>query len=600
MANMTYFNLMVSEKNQQDGSIKYVNLYPLSPMAISSCEISTESHEEKIEYGPKADIMPLGVRACGATITGTFAYGGSDVIPATRTVKEVKDFENTIKIFTEIENAAHEKTQQTYALKLIVQSPASRTGTRELAGGIWKIKSFSWDRKAKELGKYRFNMELGYFWEYPAEQKIFDAQTASKKEQTCSFCVNVYKTTNAEQTDIVDGDIFNTKINKSLHVKNTAIFDYTKPLLKDSLVIINKRNAVREDDKDVFFGIVTECESNSKDGAYTVRCKEIGDLLYRGVCSPIGSLGFLFPRVVINTPDSNKLDYTISRMVREILETYYTSKTGFEMFVPGSGYDATHYYGSHEYLPGRGDPHDATTWVKICTQVLSSVSVGTAITNFLYHQCGMYVWFNYKKKGALEYGFLRDGITLDITKEVIETTTLTNSGSDDVTADGVIVWSPDAEYTGCAGDIGPDKHMLVYTYTDSKPDLALEAIAYKILEYNKLDCNRIYTVRFPAGTVRFKEGDYFKGLGDSIMTGTQKMDYKSGTDANPLEEPGDSVWHIKEVVITEEFTEVQVGTSYYSILDVYKTILQRNRDGVTAPVEQKLIRCNPVEVGGNT
>lgn len=591
------FQLLASEKNQQDGSIRYVPLYVLSPANIESCDISTESYEEKVEYGPEPDIIPLGVNTCGAVINGSFEHSFPLDHPTHPLSKEITDFENTIKIFTEIEVGGR-KVSQTYALRLLKKNEGGQGGCRELEGGIWKIKSFNWDRKAKEMGKYRFNIELSYFWEFPAEQKLYDVDTATKKEQTCLFSVDVYKTIH-DQANLEGSEIFNTKIHKSLLLKNTATFDHRTPIAKDSIIIIHKRTAVHENDRNIFFGVVSDCESNSRDGVYTVECKEIGDLLYRGVCSQGGPLGWLFPRVVINTPDDNKNDYTIARMVRELLETYYSSKEEFSMFEPGIGIDRTGGLGNSEFIPGRGDPTDRSTWVKLATQVISSASVGTALTNFLYHQCGLYTWFNYHKHGAFEYGYLRDPILLDIRKEVIETTTLVSSNKDEY-ADGVMVWSADGQWAGAAGDDpGPDKHILVYTYTDTKVDQALEAIAYRILKLTQTQKAEVFNVRFPAGTVRFKEGDYFKGLGDSTMSGNKKMEYRSGEEADPLDDPSDSAWQIKELTITETYTEVQVGTSYYSILDIYKTVLQRNRDGVPAPTERKVIRCNPVEVGGN-
>jgi hypothetical protein len=49
------------------------------------------------------------------------------------------------------------------------------------------------------------------------------------------------------------------------------------------------------------------------------------------------------------------------------------------------------------------------------------------------------------------------------------------------------------------------------------------------------------------------------------------------------------VWQIKEMTITEQKTEVIVGSSFFSVFDIYQDALKRC-DGVPATTENKEIK----------
>lgn len=596
MANTTVFTLMRSEVNSDTGDIRFSSMHDLTPMLTTSCEITTKDASELIEFGPEPEIIPYGIGSCEAIITGTFynpkakspnVKNASSIFPASGLAPEITSFYNTIKLFDKV----NDQNVQ-YALKL---SPKSGGGTRELEQGIWKIKKMSYDRKSENLGQYQFNMTLSYFWEDKLEQMVNKDYTGQNLRQTCEFEMWAYDSGWQGPADIT-----NVTIQKSLHSKNTARFDSTTPIKKDTLVKIHIRRASRKEDKDVFYGVVIDSNIN-QDKLYTTNCKEIMDLMYRNVCTDPqgGFLAFLNPRVVIPTP-LNGEDYTIARMVKEMIQTYYVRRPEFKIWKPGNGIDKTNSLGSKIYLPGR-EPNPVTKkgGVKLSTQVLSSMSIGTGLTNFLYHQCGFYTWVNYET-GFFEYGFIRDKVLIDITREIIIKTTLVDDNQDDMIADGVIVFEPNAEYLGYDGEIGPDKNILVYQLNDNKNDISLSAMAHRILEYNKIEHKESYDVEFPAGVVRFREGDVFKGIGDQTLSWDQKMEWRDGNDANPLEDPADSAWQVKEVTITNNSTIVRVGTSYYSVLDIYKSSLQRCTNGVPAAVEDCVIKCEDRIVGGKT
>ncbi|MCK9459954.1 MAG: hypothetical protein M0R80_09980 [Proteobacteria bacterium] len=578
-----------------DGSLIWSTIYELPPASLSSIEIVTDSYEEKTEYGAEPDIVPMGINSCSATMSGQFMrkvasgnkLNASYPFPAGNLSPVIVSSDDLFPLFVDISGNTH---------VFAIQRTATGTGGRDLGSGIWRIDKFVFDRDSNNAGIFRFNMVLGYVWTNPLEQQIFYGNTGVNKKQTCKFQATITPSDN-DQDELNAVEIFNTKITKSLYVKNTAKFDYTVNIFKNSFVLIGKMGATSDSESKVFLGIVTDCENN-RDGTFTVSCKEVCDLLYRGVCSQGGLLGALFPKVIIPNPDAyTATDLTIDQILNKILQ-YYKAKTGYERFVPGYiGNDRTHGLGGSIYLPG----HDSDTEspIKISTQVMSCMSVGTAVTNFLYQQCGFNIWYNYNTNGTIEYGYIRDRITIDITKEVIEKSELISTNNEETVPDGVMVWDSAGEYNGSYGDIDINKHVLVYVMTDSKFDGALNAIAERIFKlYDGIDLSS-YSVRFPAGTVRFKEGDYFDGLGDETVS-DRIMEYREGTDVDPLEDPTDAVWQIKELTITEQSTTVTVGSSYVSVLDIYRGVLNKNKDGIPAPVENKVLQSKPIVVGRAT
>ena len=227
---------------------------------------------------------------------------------------------------------------------------------------------------------------------------------------------------------------------------------------------------------------------------------------------------------------------------------------------------------------------------------MSGISLGTALTNFLYRECGFEIWFNYET-GKLEYGFIRDPIDILVESEIIMRSSLIDDNQEDVKPDYVVVWDPSCKYCSIAGEYGIDKHGLQYVLEDARDVAASQALAKKILDLCTVVNRSTYTVDFPAGVTRFKEGDYFRGLGDQTLPLNEKMTYRAGDDTDPLKDPTDTVWHIKEVTLTENKTTIVVGMSMYSVLDIYKSSLNRRRDGIPAPTKEQIYVTSPVIVG---
>jgi hypothetical protein len=584
----TIFTLLRSETDSTTGDIRFTTVGDLTPANVTDCTIETEDSSELIEVGNEPEIIPMGIGGCTATVSGTFFnplknVSASNVFDTANLAKEIKQFYDQLKLYDKISDK-----EVQYALRI---SPANKGGTRELEGGIWKIKRIMMDRSLKDGGKYKFNMQLSYFWEDKSEQMLYVSGTGTAVRQTCAFKVKIIGTGNGQSN--AEYEIFSTKIVRSLHVLNNARFDCEHKILKDSVVKIRLRGSADNNSANIFWGVVDECESNPRDGAYTIRCKEIGDLLYRNIVGdPLANLvagSDLFKNLRVIIPNKKGIDdISIQEMVQAMLNTYYKAQAKYA-WSPGTGVCRAPPLGGHTTLPGRDD-------IQIGTQVISGSSVGTALTNFLYHECGFYTWYNYEN-GKFEYGFIRDKITLDLSKEIILKSSMIDDNQEDVKPDYVVVWDPDVKYKAIYGTYGIDKQGIQYVLRDAREFTSASALAKKIYDYCNLPNKSSYNVEFPAGTTRFKEGDYFSGLGDQTLSGGENMEWRGGTDANPMEEPGDSVWHIKEIIISEEGTTVEVGTSFYSVLDIYKDSLSRRRDGIPAPTTTSTQKTETVRVG---
>ena len=225
-------------------------------------------------------------------------------------------------------------------------------------------------------------------------------------------------------------------------------------------------------------------------------------------------------------------------------------------YIPGYGVDKGG-VGSSTTLPG--------TTTRLPSQILSSMTVGKALDNLLNQQCGLYTWFD-NLTGYLEYGFFRNSVTIDPSTEYIVYTKQETTNTEDYNADCVILMDSSGQTPVRYPSGTSEGQFVMYRFNSDLNDEQLSTIARRL--FYDLNQNRdTFRVRFPPGVTKFRDGDVFTGLGDA--TSYPKMPYKGGTDLDPAEDPSNSVWMIKEMIITEEYTECIVGTSYFSIFDIY-------------------------------
>ena len=183
------------------------------------------------------------------------------------------------------------------------------------------------------------------------------------------------------------------------------------------------------------------------------------------------------------------------------------------------------------------------------------MNILSALDSLVIKQCGMRTWFD-RNTGKLEYGFVRNSITIDPTKEYIKNTVKESSQSNDFNADFVIVYDANNQRAqSIDGDV-TGKTSVAYKIDSVVQDMQLKAMAQRIQKEIQLN-NDMFSVTFPAGVVRFQEGDMFTGLGDDTVN--PKMPWCGGVENTPLSDPTDTVWKIKKVTITDSYTECLVS-----------------------------------------
>lgn len=544
---------VLQESQKSDGTSSWIAIHTLTPCQLIDLNITTTAAFEKVEVSATPSIIPMGIKSCICKIVGKFENN------------MILDCVNGTVINTEVTNED--------ILNVTAPDSTNRLALKVVDGlsdypeldGIWSIKSFVWDRSAKELGRYGFTAELSYYWSNPAEVQFYAGDTANKAREAANFEV------------IVNGShkysIYATKIHESLNDINTARFSIansTNLIDKDDTVKIYRKNAY---DVIAFNGYVINV-INNKDNTFTYECKELGNLLYE--MPIIKSTGGIFKsRIIIHNPTDPYGNLTIQDFVNAMM-SFYTHHPNVT-YTPGSGICRAGNLSTSQTIPGKDNTYLPAT-------VISGKSIGKALNDFLENTCGFSVWYN-RNTGAVEYGFIRDAITLNITSEyIMSTEKLEDENAIPYKPYVVEVWNADASGKGYYPKSGLTEgtfNIMRFKLSSNNFSGTLDAFAERIYTDAQLNTD-IFRVTFPPGTVRFKEGDYFKGLGDQTIT--YPMEYKTGNDANPLETPGDSVWRITDVIITENSTEVIVGPSYYSIFDIYHTSLS-TIDGVPTTTE---------------
>ena len=524
------------------------------PVNIEDINVQTQALTNVVAYGETPHIAPFGVKGKDgrvANITGTYKN---------RSLVFVRDGMEVTSI------------QDTKSSGYVVNGMAIRVsgeGLPELGDALWTINNITWDRQATEGGMWRFKLQLGYVWDVTKnELKLYEDGVGTNVKDNVKFFV------------IREGSserfyINNPKIETTLHDLNRARF--TLPYKTYEKETILKIYCDTDESNAVFYGIVTNV-SNSSNSAIQYECIEIGTLLYRKPCAKLGS-GIFKPRIRIPNP-YKEVQLTLQQIVGTILKFYQDSP--IKGYKPGPGNDKTGKWGASPWLPGRED--DAY----LPPQILSGFTVGKALDNVLNEQCGLHTWFD-NNTGHLEYGFYRNIVTIDPTTDYIIYSEQIQSLAEEYQADGVILMDNSAN-NPTRYPVGSNTGTYIqYQFSSDLTNEQLSSIARRIYNDIRLANRDTFKVKFPAGTVKFRDGDVFDGLGDSTVT--PKLTYRGGVDQDPTEDPSDSCWQIREMVITDTYTECTVGSTYFSIFDIYRTALKRY-DGCPAPTETKDTETN--------
>jgi len=544
------FTFYVEKKNLVTGASEW-DPDGISPeVLLEEVTIVTKAKILKVEEMVKPLTIPQGCEDRSATISGVFTDSLVMSTYANARLDVVRD------------------DRPDEALSRAIAVTSGNDLVPELSNRLWRINSFTWDRMANKLGQYHFSMQLGYIW-IPAlnEIQLFAGGVGTVKYDNVKFFYE-------KQGFASHYQIYDTTIHATCKDLNTAEFStiYQELDVDDIIQIYSETYPT----KPMFYGLVSEVK-NSQNGTFKYNCIEIGDILNRKHCAKLG-VGLFKSRIKIPNPYGVNRYFTISEMVKLIIQFYLDGPVfGYN---PGYGVCTSPLVAVRDTLPGKSS--------KISPQILSGMSVGKALDTFLINQCGLYTWYN-SLTGALEYGFVRNGITINPMSEYIEDSTKIPASTSDYNADYIILWNNSADQRAIAPESATafaTSKCIQYKLNSDLHDQQLADFAAQVFDATQRGRDT-YKVTFQAGVCRFQDGDFFTGLGDE--TTTTPMPYRTGTDTEPETDPSDQVWQIKEMTITEQKTEVIVGSSFFSVFDIYQDALKRC-DGVPATTENKEIK----------
>lgn len=559
-----------AEVKGSNGKSSWNNLvHQTFELNIENVSVQTAAERLLIKEGKEPKIIPFGVKGDkGRVATLTCTFKGRSMNSGTSMGAD--------PYLDVLQKSA--TGELGYALKVVLVGVGDNP-LPELGSNKWRIEQFSWDRQARQLGQWRFNIQLGYLWETPNELQLFDKDASWQFTDNVKFSAHVGIGGGSFSKDEI---INNVKINTTVQQLNRATFTTLNKVYNSGDII--HIYCETEPTNACFFGIVNDEPRKNSDFTYTYECIEIAVLLDRVSCAKMGT-GLFKPRVKIPNPYKGQ-KLLLEQIVACIINLYKASMiSGYD---PKWGIDRTGKWGKLGKIPKDGKVEDL---LDIPSQVLSGMTILKALDNVLIEQCGMYTWFD-NNTGALEYGFLRTPITIDPLKDVIVMTTESTSYSEDFTPVNVVLYDSVGRYVTYPNDpvLGT---TIQYKFDSDMNNIMLNSMAAKI--HKDLQVNRnTYKVKFPAGTVKFKDGDVFTGLGDSTIS--PAMPYKDNVDYDPLTDPSDAVWQIKEMTITNEYTEVLVGPSYFSVFDLYKTKLNKVTNGAPIPTDDHSISTNEVPI----
>lgn len=557
----------LKEVKSEDGSVsKWDDIGVESPsVSIEDVSVTTKAEYQVVPHGTEPKIIPYGVKGDGgrvALITGVFT--GRSMKYQSGTDQYLDVLQQGTDIDVPLGRGITLKDATSYELLPELGNPGIAK---------WRIDNFQWDRQAVKAGQWKFQMTLGYLWDPELNEiQLYDDGIGTNIPDNVKFRVTKYPDSGYNHGTVVMKPTVTTTV-KDL---NRATFQtINKEFEKGDLVRVYCETLPSSA---LFYGVVDDIKTSSS-GNVIYDCTEVGTLLQRVPCAKIGP-GIFRPKVKITNPKSKGVYRTLAEMVALILQIYKNNPVmGFS---PGLGIDMTQKWGSLTTLP--------VTNITIPSQLLSGMSIFGALENLVKDQCGMYMWFD-SDTSDFSYGFVRDreGITIDPTMEYILDTKQVSTVDEDFAADYVILYDSEGYWaSSITGDVSGLTYV-AYKLETKVGDLQLNQMARKIQSDLKMK-NDTFKVRFPAGTVRFQDGDVFNCLGDATVD--PQMECRDQYDKDPTNDPGDTSWQIKEMTITDSYTECLVGASYYSIFDVYRNKLKRVGE---APVLTETKNCTTSE-----
>ena len=321
----------------------------------------------------------------------------------------------------------------------------------------------------------------------------------------------------------------NVRIERDSSKLNIATFTTAVPMPIDTNISLTCNG------EEAFAGLVSSMTQMS-DAKYDIEISEYAKILYSIYCFSPAVKGIFKPNIIIHYYDANTdTKTTIGKYLHAICDDDQFNHSGIAL----SLYDEDGINGTTE-VPELGLP--------LPDLMISHQTIGTTLRKFIVDTLGLTLWYEYTSSTefVVHYGTKRDTLTLNLNTEFIVSNQCSEEAIQTPIA-GVYLKNEDDTKHGKAGNYvaGP---CIMREIEGSFSDNELTAIATKMLA-DYANPRLTYDVEFPPGTIRFKEGDVFDGIGDQTLDAPFKMTHK--TTADP--------WQIKKVTITDKTTIATLG-----------------------------------------
>ncbi|HOJ95690.1 MAG TPA: hypothetical protein PK024_02475 [Methanospirillum sp.] len=342
-------------------------------------------------------------------------------------------------------------------------------------------------------------------------------------------------------------------------------------------------------------GIVKTCEQKTNSNLYRIQINDILEFLtHIRLTSEIK--GIFRSGNMIRNPDQTTRQYrTLSEILDIILKKWCKDlQSDAEIYdpyvtlIPTEAVDKSNTWGTSVFIPNTQNYYP--------TLMFSDISVIDACKKVICDTANLTMWIDIDLTKTspvkLEYGYTRDPIVFE-PKEFFVENKVIDPSLVGPPVQAIKLLSNNDEIFGYADIYNNDiknsfemsstvRTIAIYRVDGNFSQQELNALSARMLYERNHQENTGYQLTFPEVIPRFKEGDYFDGLGDSTID--PPMNYKSGNDVDPATDPRDSVWKITEIEVKNNTMYVTVNSTYKTIFEMFQSKIQEVKSS-NPPIE---------------
>lgn len=349
------------------------------------------------------------------------------------------------------------------------------------------------------------------------------------------------------------------------------------------------------------------------DYSRVIKCIDQGKSVFDVTIEEVASLLYNIPlqdgsnhNIVVKSKDKNGNKKTIKKLISDLIDGHIG---GTSFILDSSHFTDMSGVGNLTYIPMLTD-------VPIPDLEFGNMSVLTAIKKLLTETLGLDMWYSirnvsdYVYTANVNYGLSNGWAKIDINQpwvscNIVESTELTPVNT-------VYVFNSDGKLYGQSSDAlqtGTGKISAKYQINGTYNETDLNAFAAAILK-DRREEHKSYRLKWGAGQgifasdgKIFTEGALFTGLGDqSNPDANLRMEWRGNVNpsvTSPLPYSrflaDEKYWQIADIRITDQYTEITVGSNRLSIFDVYKEKL-KEVDGMPIPTTDVKLESTKVTV----